>query len=64
MPGRLALVTTDDPVLLEHECDLEPLLEEFARRGVSAEAVVWHDRSVDWARYDLVVMRSPWDYSE
>ncbi|MDR3687248.1 MAG: hypothetical protein P4L93_09865, partial [Coriobacteriia bacterium] len=52
-----------DPVLLEHEFDLEPLLAEFDRRGVSVEAVVWHDRSVDWSRYDLVVMRSPWDYS-
>ena len=63
MPGRLALVTTDVPWLLEHEFDLEPLLAEFARREVSAEAVIWHDRSVDWARYDLIVMRSPWDYS-
>ena len=63
MPGRLALVTTDDPVLLEHEFDLEPLLAEFARREVRAEAVVWHDHSVDWTRYDLVIMRSPWDYS-
>ena len=63
MPGRLALVTTDVPWLLEHEFDLEPLLEEFARREVSAEAVVWHDDSVDWTCYDLIVMRSPWDYS-
>jgi len=63
MSARLALVTTDDPVLLEHECDLEPLLDEFARRGVPAEAAVWHDRSVDWRRFDLIVMRSPWDYS-
>jgi hypothetical protein len=63
MSARLALVTTDDPVLLEHEFDLEPLLAEFARRGVPAEAVVWHDPSVDWGRFDLIVMRSPWDYS-
>jgi glutathione synthase/RimK-type ligase-like ATP-grasp enzyme len=63
MSGRLALVTTDDPVLLEHEFDLEPLLAEFARRGVLAEAVVWHDPSVDWSAFDLIVMRSPWDYT-
>ena len=63
MSGRLALVTTDDPVLLEHEFDLEPLLAEFARRGVPAEAVAWHDAAVDWTAFDLIVMRSPWDYS-
>jgi len=63
MSARLALVTTDVPWLLEHEFDLEPLLAEFARRGVPAEAVVWHDTSVDWDAFDLIVMRSPWDYS-
>jgi glutathione synthase/RimK-type ligase-like ATP-grasp enzyme len=63
MPVRIALVTTDDPVVLEHEFDLEPLLAEFARREVPAEAVVWHDAGVDWSRFDLIVMRSPWDYA-
>lgn len=64
MPSRIALVTTDDPVLLEHEFDLEPLLAEFARRGIAAEAPVWHDAAVDWGAFDLIVMRSPWDYSQ
>jgi glutathione synthase/RimK-type ligase-like ATP-grasp enzyme len=60
---RIALVTTDDPVLLEHEFDLEALLIEFAEQGVDAVAAVWHDASVDWDGFDLIVMRSPWDYS-
>lgn len=63
MSGRVALVTTDDPVLLEHEHDLEPLLAGLARAGVSAQAAVWHDPGVDWDDFDLIVMRSPWDYS-
>jgi glutathione synthase/RimK-type ligase-like ATP-grasp enzyme len=64
MPARLALVTTDVPELLAHEFDLEPLLAEFARRNIPAEATVWHDQSVDWGRFGLIVMRSPWDYSQ
>jgi hypothetical protein len=64
MSPRIALVTTDDPVLLEHEFDLEPLLAEFARRNIPAEAPVWHDAAVDWTRFDLIVMRSPWDYPQ
>jgi len=63
MSGRLALATTDVPELLEHEFDLEPLLAELARRGIVAEAPVWHDPRVDWSAFDLIVMRSPWDYS-
>ncbi len=30
--------------------------------GVDAEPAVWDDPAVDWARYDLVVIRSTWDY--
>jgi hypothetical protein len=43
--------------------DDRPLLDALARRGVAAEAVVWDDPDVDWAAYDLVVVRSTWDYS-
>ncbi|MGE5272245.1 MAG: ATP-grasp domain-containing protein [Verrucomicrobiota bacterium] len=31
---------------------------------VTAEAAVWDDPTVDWARYDLVLPRSTWDYAE
>jgi hypothetical protein len=64
MLAPIALVTTDVPELLEHEFDLEPLLAEFARRGIAVEAPVWHDAAVDWSAFDLIVMRSPWDYSQ
>lgn len=30
--------------------------------GIQAVPVIWDDRSVDWASFDLVVLRSPWDY--
>jgi hypothetical protein len=29
---------------------------------VTAEPAVWDDPSVDWSAYDLVVLRSAWDY--
>ena len=44
------------------DTDAEPTLEALARAGVRAEPVVWDDPSVDWARFDLVVVRSTWDY--
>lgn len=32
------------------------------RRGVAASPAVWDDPRVDWAGYDLVLLRSTWDY--
>jgi glutathione synthase/RimK-type ligase-like ATP-grasp enzyme len=36
----------------------------LAARGVEASPAVWDDGGVDWARFDLVVVRSPWDYPD
>jgi hypothetical protein len=34
----------------------------LAARGITVEPAVWDDPAVDWAGYDLAVLRSPWDY--
>ncbi|WP_313406557.1 hypothetical protein [Aeromicrobium sp.] len=34
-----------------------------AARLLGAEFVVWDDPEVDWSRFDLVVIRSVWDYT-
>lgn len=31
--------------------------------GIDAQPAVWDDPAVDWAAYDLVVVRSTWDYT-
>ena len=43
--------------------DARPLLRALHARGAEARAVDWADPEVDWADFDLVVLRSPWDYS-
>lgn len=40
-----------------------PLIAALAERGVTAEPAVWDDPAVDWSAYDLVLVRSTWDYS-
>lgn len=40
----------------------ERLTEALARRGVTAETVAWSEPSVDWGRFALCLLRSPWDY--
>jgi len=44
--------------------DATPLLKALSSRGAEARAVDWADPEVEWAGFDLVVLRSPWDYSE
>jgi hypothetical protein len=58
---RVALVTCVD--LPELDPDDRLLLGPLAARGVRAEPVAWDAPGVDWARYDLAVLRSPWDYA-
>jgi glutathione synthase/RimK-type ligase-like ATP-grasp enzyme len=38
--------------------------KEFARLGAKLERVHWRDANVDWKRFDRVIPKSCWDYSE
>jgi hypothetical protein len=39
------------------------LADALRELGASAKFEVWDDAAVDWAGYDLVVIRSAWDYT-
>jgi glutathione synthase/RimK-type ligase-like ATP-grasp enzyme len=58
--SRVALVTCAPMNGLDPDdaLTLAPLRE----RGIHAEPAVWDDPAVDWAAYDLAVVRSTWDY--
>ncbi|NMO57122.1 hypothetical protein HH310_38855 [Actinoplanes sp. TBRC 11911] len=58
--SRVALVTCD--IFPDLYDDDFPLRDALRDRGLTVEAVRWDDTSVDWASYDLAVLRSPWDY--
>ena len=57
---KLALATCAEyPDLIEDDQQLRKSLTE---RGADVTAAVWDDAEVDWAAFDLVVIRSTWDY--
>ena len=58
---RVALLT--DPALAPYDTDLVPLVAALEDEGVDATVVDWHLEGVDWAAYDLAVIRSTWDYT-
>ncbi|MFE1317931.1 RimK family alpha-L-glutamate ligase [Kitasatospora phosalacinea] len=57
-PARVAYATCRGV----EDVEAVPVLAAFARLGVAAEAAYWNDPGVDWAGYDLVLVRSVWDY--
>lgn len=60
----IGLLTTDAAIVRDHDKDSGALLRGLAEAGFRVSAPVWHDPSVDWAAFDLLVVRSPWDYPE
>ncbi len=59
---RIVLVTAI--AALHRDDDMQPLLDACARAGLLAEVRAWDDTTVSWGRYDLALLRSPWDYTD
>ncbi|MCO4695855.1 Cycloserine biosynthesis protein DcsG [Streptomyces sp. RO-S4] len=60
---RVALVTCAGGPDVAEDQDLPGLVGALNAAGAEASAEVWDDAGVDWARFDLAVIRSTWDYS-
>jgi hypothetical protein len=58
---HIALVTCAE--LPQLDSDARRLIAPLAARGIAATPTVWDDPNVDWARFDLAVIRSCWDYA-
>jgi hypothetical protein len=62
MAGRVAVATCAEHAKPDAEGHL--LLDALRERSIDARAEVWSDRpSAGWQDYDLVVLRSTWDYT-
>jgi hypothetical protein len=59
--SRVALVTCAE--LADLDPDDRLLITPLAAHGIIAEPAVWDDPTVDWDAFDLVVLRSTWDYA-
>lgn len=57
---RIALATC--AALPDLDPDEQLLLAPLRALGVDAQPAVWDDATIDWDSFDLVVIRSTWDY--
>jgi glutathione synthase/RimK-type ligase-like ATP-grasp enzyme len=60
----VAFATTTPEVLDGADLDRTFHDPAFSRAGMTLDHQVWWVPDVEWERYDLVVIRSPWDYLE
>lgn len=61
---RIAFVTTHDELVVHQDYDRDIHLEAAQRNGYSIEFVPWWDVNAPWEQFDLIVIRSTWDYWE
>ncbi|MFO0999488.1 MAG: hypothetical protein U0936_04070 [Planctomycetaceae bacterium] len=60
--SRIAFLTMDS---LEGFVSYDYLVRDILQqRGVRVDEVSWRNPQADWDQYDLVVIRSPWDYQQ
>lgn len=59
---KIALVTAIAAFSLDE--DLAPLHDALLRAGMQPTIVAWDDPTVSWSRFDVALLRSPWDYTE
>ncbi|MDO8186365.1 hypothetical protein Q5424_18750 [Conexibacter sp. JD483] len=60
MPTRIAFATCAELLVLDPDDEL--LADAVRALGAEVQPQVWDDGEVDWGAYDLVLVRSPWDY--
>ena len=60
---RIAFVTAEGDQILYEDVDRPCHEASFVERGVELDYRFWTDPDVDWRAYDLVVIRSTWDYA-
>ena len=59
---RVAFVTTIDQDAIHDDVDLPLQIVAFADSSIDLVQAPWEDRTIDWDSFDLVVVRSPWNY--
>jgi glutathione synthase/RimK-type ligase-like ATP-grasp enzyme len=61
---RQIALASCDRLLPDGDPDDQVLVRACARLGIDVSVVAWSDPAVDWAGFDLTVIRSTWDYTD
>lgn len=59
---NIALVTDKESLPVDY--DMELLVDSCESLGLPVEIVNWDNPRVDWSRFSLILIRSPWTYTD
>lgn len=62
MPARASICLATCERLPELDDDGPELVAALEAEGLAVDVAAWDERATDWASYDLVVIRTTWDY--
>ena len=51
---KFSQVVTDD--------EDDDLLAYLIANGINIEIAIWNDQNIEWTQFDLLIIKSPWDY--
>ena len=63
-PKRISVALATSTGAWDVDDDGPVLLSALIADGIDAVPAVWDDPTVDWSTFDLVVLRSTWDYTD
>lgn len=61
---QIALITYQNTGKFSGISDVEndKLFQFLIEKGLNVSWQIWDDPSVDWSKFDLIILKSPWDY--
>lgn len=60
---KIALVTyNDNGAYHSQTIEDDYLIDYLQGKGMKLEKAIWNNPNVDWEKYDLAIIKSPWDY--
>jgi glutathione synthase/RimK-type ligase-like ATP-grasp enzyme len=63
MKMNIALVSYQNKKLTQSHLEEDFQLSEFLEtKGLIVKRPVWNDVQIDWKQFDIVILKSPWDY--
>lgn len=62
---KIALITYNTAGKYNPDTEEDRELSSFLKRkGLDVDIVIWNDPAVSWSDYEVVILKSPWDYHE
>jgi glutathione synthase/RimK-type ligase-like ATP-grasp enzyme len=61
----IALVSYQSKKITQSHLEEDLLLSQFLEtKGLVVKRAVWNDPQIDWKQFDVVILKSPWDYHD